>query len=161
MSAARRVLGFSWPALVGLAALAAPRAVLHDLGVVAEGTAVNAVLVFVPPAVWIAAVVWRRPPRPFLTVLVVGVLYGVLLAAGHQLLWDAAFGGATPALGGALAGTDPGVQEGLLRSAAMGSSLVTGTVVGAVAGGVAQVLHRLVGAEADDPPGPRAGRAGS
>jgi hypothetical protein len=91
MSTARHVLGFSWPTLVGLAALAAPRVVLHDLGVVEEGTVVNALLVFVPPACWIAAVMWRRPPRPFLSMLVVGGLYGAFLAAGHQLLWDTAF----------------------------------------------------------------------
>jgi hypothetical protein len=125
--------------------------VLHDLGVVEEGTFVNALLVFVPPACWIAAVLWRRPPRPFLSMLVVGVLYGVFLAAGHQLLWDTAFGGATPTL----AGTDPAIQEGILRTAAFLSSLVTGTVVGAAAGVVAHLLNRLVGTGMHDR---RAGR---
>ena len=48
MSAARRTLGFSWPALVALAALAAPRVVLHDLGVIEEGSLVNGLFVFVP-----------------------------------------------------------------------------------------------------------------
>ncbi|MFD0591823.1 hypothetical protein ACFQZ4_03995 [Catellatospora coxensis] len=33
-----RPLGFSWPVLVGLAALAAPRVVLHDLDLVREDT---------------------------------------------------------------------------------------------------------------------------
>ena len=57
MSGSRRALGFAWPVLVALAALAAPRVVLHDLGIVEEGSVANGLLVFVPPALWIAAVV--------------------------------------------------------------------------------------------------------
>ncbi len=144
MSGRPRTLGFSWPVLVGLAALAAPRVVLHDFGVVAEGTFVNALLVFVPPLCWIAAVLWKRPPRPFPTVVVIGALYGVFLAIGHQLMWDAAFGGSAPSLGGRLAGMDPAAQEGVLRAAAVLSSLATGTLVGVVTGAVAALLNRLV-----------------
>lgn len=139
-----RPLGFSWPVLVGLAALAAPRVVLHDLDLVQEGTPVNALLVFGPLVCWIAAVLWRRPPRPFLTVVVIGAVYGVFLAAGHQLLWNAAFDGAGPSLGGNLADVDPAVQEVLLRTAAVLSSLVTGVVVGVLTGAVAALLCRLV-----------------
>jgi len=137
-------LGFSWPVLAGLAALAAPRVILHDLGAVQEGTFVNALLVFVPPLCWIAAVLFRRPPRPFLTVVVIGALYGVFLMAGHQLMWDTAFGGSTPRLGDRLAALGPGSQELLLRTAAALSSLVTGVVVGVVTGAVAVLLSRLV-----------------
>ncbi|MFF5233344.1 hypothetical protein [Dactylosporangium sp. NPDC000521] len=144
MSRPRRVLGFSWPVLVGLAALAAPRVVLHDLGVVTEGSFVNGLLVFLPPLCWIAAVLWSRPPRPFLTVLVIGALYGVFLAAGHQLLWDTAFDGNTPALGGNLTDLDPTAQSGILRVAAAASSLVTGAIVGAITGAVAELLCRIV-----------------
>jgi hypothetical protein len=137
-------LGFSWPVLVALSALAAPRVVLHDLGVITEGTFVNALFVFVPPLCWIAAVLWKRPPRPFPTLVVVGLLYGVFLAIGHQLLWDSAFGGSAPSLGGRLAEAGPAAQEGILRTAAVLSSLVTGTLVGVVTGAVAAVLNRLV-----------------
>lgn len=144
MNATRRSLGFSWPELIALAALAAPRVVLHDLGIIEEGSVVNGLFVFVPPACWIAAVLWRRPPRPFTTVVVVGALYGVLLAVGHQLLWDAAFGGNTPVLGGNLTGIDPTVQDGVIRAAAVVSSLVTGTLVGVVTAVVAVVLLRAV-----------------
>ena len=155
----RRTLGFSWPALVALAALAAPRVVLHDLGIVEEGSFVNGLLVFVPPACWIAAVLWRRPPRPFLTVLVIGTLYGVFLAIGHQLLWDASFGGVVPTMGGSLGELDPAARESLLRSAAVVSSLVTGTLVGAVTGAVAQLLNRVVPAGRAGSPEGRAGRS--
>ncbi|MDD7937377.1 hypothetical protein PHK61_02965 [Actinomycetospora lutea] len=151
MSAPRRALGFGWPVLVLLAALAAPRVVLHDLGVVEEGTLVNGLLVVVPPACWIAAVVWRRPRRPFLTVVVIGALYGVLLAAGHQLLWDAAFPGGPPTVGR----LDPATGAAVLRTAAAVSSLVTGTLVGVVAGAVALLLTRLVRTELEaDRPAP-------
>ncbi|MFC7245052.1 hypothetical protein ACFQO7_21465 [Catellatospora aurea] len=144
MTGGVRQLGFPWPVLVGLAALAAPRVVLHDLDLIQEGTPVNALLVFGPLAIWIAAVLWRRPPRPFLTVVVIGAFYGVFLAAGHQLLWDAAFGGAAPSLGGNLADVAPAVQEVLLRAAAAVSSLATGVVVGVLVGAVAALLCRLL-----------------
>jgi hypothetical protein len=124
-----------WPVLVALALLAVPRVVLHDLGMVTEGSLVNGLLVFVPPACWIAAVVWNQPPRPFRTVVVVGALYGVLLAVTHQVLWDRVIGGAE---------TAAGAQEPIMRVAAVFSSVITGTLVGVVAGAVAAGLCRLV-----------------
>ncbi|WP_232820334.1 hypothetical protein [Brachybacterium sp. YJGR34] len=133
-------------ALLGLALLGAPRVVLHDLGLLHEGTAVNLLLVVVPPVVWIGVVLWRRVPRPFLTVLGVGALYGVVLALTHQLLWTTAFAGTPPRLGGNLADLDPALQAVVMRSVAVLSSLVTGTVLGALTGaiaaGIAAVLRR-------------------
>ncbi|RAO50873.1 hypothetical protein [Micromonospora saelicesensis] len=140
MSVVRRTLGFSWPALVALAVLAAPRVVLHDLHVVEEGRPAAVLLAVVPLICWVAAVLWRRPPRPFLTVVVIGAIYGVLLAVGHQILWDEAFGATGPRLGD----IDPRAQEAILRVAAVFSSLVTGILTGVVAGAVAAVLSRLV-----------------
>ncbi|RAO16270.1 hypothetical protein MED15_03789 [Micromonospora noduli] len=140
MSVVRRTLGFSWPALVALAVLAAPRVVLHDLHVVEEGRPAAVLLAVVPLICWVAAVLWRRPPRPFLTVVVIGAIYGVLLAVGHQILWDEAFGATGPRLGD----IDPRAQEAIFRVAAVFSSLVTGTLTGVVAGAVAAVLSRLV-----------------
>ncbi|HLU60013.1 MAG TPA: hypothetical protein VKZ81_31520 [Pseudonocardia sp.] len=134
MTAARRSPDLPRPALVGLAALAGPRVVLHDLGIVEEGSLVNGLLVVVPPAVWIAVVLWHRPPRPFRTVVVIGAIYGVFLAVGHQLLWRAALP----------ADVDLAVPEFALRAAAVASSLVTGTLVGVVAGAVAVALCRVV-----------------
>ncbi|MET7832076.1 hypothetical protein ABZS44_04545 [Micromonospora sediminicola] len=139
---ARRALGFSWPALVGLAALAAPRVALHDLDVVPEGTVVAALLAVGPPLVWVAVVLWRRPPRPFLTLVVVGALYGVFLAVGHQVFWDPSLGMDAPGL----AGVDPGMREAVLRGAAVMSSLATGTLVGVVTGGVSALSSRRLAA---------------
>ena len=138
MSTTRRTLGFSWPVLIVLAALAAPRVVLHDLGVIQEGGLVNGLFVFVAPAIWIAAVLWRRPPRPFATLVVTGAIYGVFLAVGHQLLWGSAPAGTASLGGGGLA------YEGVMRAAAIVSSLVTGMLVGAVTGAVTLLLQRVL-----------------
>ncbi|SIO86400.1 hypothetical protein [Nocardiopsis sp. JB363] len=145
--------GLSFPILVLLALIAAPRVVLHDLGVIEEGTFVNALFVFVPPLVWIVVVLWRRLPHPFLTLLVVGVLYGVMLMLGHQLLWTAAHEGAPPTLGGNLADLSPGVQQGIIRVFAALSSLVTGTVVGALCGLVAWAASKALPKPATMRPG--------
>src|SRR5690625_3414504 len=132
-----RTLGLPMIAIIGLALLAVPRVVLHDLGLVRSGTAVNALLVFLPPLIWIVVVLWRRVPNAFLTLLVVGVWYGVLLAVGHQVLWDSSFAGTPPSLGGTLTDIDPAAGSVIMRTFAFGSSLITGTAVGAVAGLVA------------------------
>lgn len=130
----RRTLGLPVIAIIGLALLAAPRLVLHDLGLIAEGTPLNAAFVFVPPMIWIAVVLWKRVPSPFLTLLVVGAVYGVCLAVGHQLLWDVGFAGNPPRLGGNLTNLDPGLQSVILRFFAAVSSLFTGVIVGAITG---------------------------
>ena len=137
-------LGLPFLAVVGLALIAAPRVVLHDLGVIQEGTFVNSLFVFVPPLVWIAVVLWRRVPNPFLTLLVVGAVYGVLLMLGHQILWTTAWDGAPPSLGGNLGGLSPTAQEVIVRGFAAVSSLITGTLVGAVCGLVAWAIDKLL-----------------
>ena len=147
----QRALGFSWPALVGLSALAAPRVVLHDLGVIEEGSFVNGLFVFVPLACWIAAVLWRRPARPFLTTVVLGLIYGVFLAVGHMLFWDTAFGDGVPALGGPLADLSPAALETFLRVQVVVTSLLTGTAVGVITGAVALLLLRLTRSRSDRP----------
>lgn len=131
-------------AVIGLALLAAPRVVLHDLDLIHEGTFVNALFVFVPPIIWIAVVLWKRVPNPFVTLLVTGLCYGILLAVGHQVLWDSAFGGAPPSLGGNLSGLDPAAQSVILRLFAVISSVFTGVIVGAITGLVAWGLGKAV-----------------
>ncbi|RCK69273.1 hypothetical protein DT076_12490 [Desertihabitans brevis] len=137
-------MGLPVVAIAGLALLGAPRVVLHDLGVLSEGTALNAVFVLAPPLVWVLVVLLARVTIPFRALLAVGAGYGVLLAVIHQLLWTHAFGGAPPQLGGTLADLDPTAQEALLRGNAVVSSLVTGLVVGALTGLVALALTVLL-----------------
>jgi hypothetical protein len=141
----RRGLGLSVPVIVLLAAVAAIRAPLHDLGIVQEGSAAAWLLVFVPLALWVGVVLRQRVPNPFQTLLVVGLAYGVMLAGVHQLFWEAAFGGSPPSLGGNLDGVlAPGAEAVLFRVSAVFSSLFTGALVGAAAGAVAWAIKRLL-----------------
>ncbi|MER5649249.1 hypothetical protein [Streptosporangium sp. NPDC002524] len=147
----RPVLGLPVIAVIGLALLAAPRIVLHDLGVIHEGTFVNLLFVIVPPVVWIVVVLRRRVPNPFLTLLVTGLFYGVLLAVGHQVLWDTALGDDPPALGGNLGGLDPAAQSVILRLFAAISSVFTGVIVGAITGLVAWGLGKAIPSDSRTP----------
>lgn len=131
--------------VLGLAALAVPRVVAHDLRLAPPNGLINALLVFVPPLIWIAVVLWRRPPYPFLTLLLIGFCYGVMLAIGHQLMWAEAFGDNPPQLGGTIAGQlDPAVENLVLRGFAFVSSVATGTIVGAIVGLIGAILARLL-----------------
>lgn len=141
---ARRPLGLSVPAVLGLALLGVPRVILHDLGVLQPGSLANALLVFVPVLLWIGSALLVRVPRPLLTLLVIGAAYGVLLALCHQLLWGASFPGPGPRLGGNLADLPPLAHAVVIRGAAVLSSLVTGVVVGVVCGLVAELAALLL-----------------
>ncbi|WP_199543473.1 MULTISPECIES: hypothetical protein [Prauserella] len=137
----KRSPGLSKLAIFGLALLAVPRVVAHDLDLV--GPAVNALLVWVPLVIWVTVVLVRRVENPFLTLLAVGLVYGILLAIGHQVFWEESFDD-PPALGGNLAGVlSPGTETVVLRGFAFLSSVVTGTAVGAATGAVAWLLSRL------------------
>ena len=129
-------------ALIALALLGIPRVVLHDLDLLHEGTAVNLVFVAVPLLVWVALVLAYRVTRPFTTLLLVGLLHGAMLAVTHQLLWNAAFDGAPPQLGGNLADLDPTAQAIILRLTSVPSGLVTGALLGAITGAAAWLLSR-------------------
>lgn len=140
----RRKLGLPVPAVILLAALAVPRVVAHDLDIFPEGSFFNSLLVFVPLVIWLTVVLWLRVPYPLLTLTVIGVAYGVMLALGHQLLWGAAWDGGSPSFGGNVEGIlDPGLESVVLRIFAFFSSIVTGTVVGAMVGLVALVIERV------------------
>src|SRR5690625_4111087 len=137
-------LGLPLYAILGLAALAAPRVVLHDLHIVEEGSFLNALLVFVPLMIWIAVVVAKRVSRPFVALLAVGVVYGILLATGHFIFWEQAFPNGAPQLGDNLANIDPLIETVIIRTFSSFSSLVTGTLVGAVCGVIAMGLNKLI-----------------
>jgi hypothetical protein len=142
--ARRSALGLPLIAIIGLALLAAPRVPLHDLGIIEEGTFVNSLFVFVPPVIWIAVAVLKRVPNPLLTLLTIGLFYGVVLALGHQILWAESFGDDPPQLGGNLADLDPTLEAIIIRSFAAVSSVFTGVIVGAISGLVAWGLSNLL-----------------
>ena len=137
---------------------------LHDLGVVAEGAAVNSLLVFVPLVIWIVVAV-RVAGNPFLALLSTGGVYALGLAVVHNIFWGRSGEGDPPRLGGNLEGRLPaGPEEVLMRGATTLSSLFTGLAVGAVCGSLAWAVSRLTGrqrtAERNDTPQtpPRPGR---
>jgi hypothetical protein len=143
-SSLRRRLGLSVSAIVLLAAIAAIRVPLHDLGLVQKSSAAAWLLVFLPLAVWVGVALQRQVPNPLLTLTVVGFAYAVMLAGVHQLFWGAAFGDDMPSLGGNLEGVlAPGVEAAVFRVSAFFSSLVTGTMVGALTGAVTWAIARL------------------
>lgn len=136
----RHRLGLPLLGIVGLALLAAPRVVLHDLQLIEEGTFINSLLVCLPPAMWVTTVLLLRVPRPFVALFSVGTFYGIFLGAGHLLLWEQAFPDGEPRLGGNLADMDPFLQGLLMRAFTVLSSLLTGTVIGALTGLLATAL---------------------
>jgi hypothetical protein len=136
-------LGLPVPVILALAAVAAVRAPLHDLGIVDEGNPLAPLLVLVPLVLWVATALWWRTPRPLLALTTVGLAYGVLLVATHQLLWTTVFGDDMPRLGGNLEGVlPPTVEAVFLRAAAVPSGLLTGTLLGVLTGAVAWALDR-------------------
>ncbi|WP_206039779.1 hypothetical protein [Rhodococcus sp. HNM0563] len=152
-SAAHPNPGMHRMTIVGLAMLGVPRVVAHDLGIAGPG--VNAVLVFAPPAIWLAVLLAKRTPRPFRTALRIGLAYGIFVAVGHQVMWDAAFGPNAPVMGGSLADVMPTwVESVIMRGFAVISSVATGAVVGAIVGVLAwlptQVCRRIHAREKGD-----------
>jgi hypothetical protein len=133
----RNQLGFSILALIGLAALGVPRVILHDLHVIEEGSAVTWLFAVGPVAVWILAAVLRKVPNPFLTVLVIGAIFGVMLVITHQLLWGLAFQGGTPSIG------DGATATMIPRFAAIPSGLFTGAITGAIGGLIAWGIQAI------------------
>lgn len=128
---ARRALGLPFLGLVGLASLALPRVILHDLHVLDEPDPINWILALTPFAIWITVAVVKKVPNPFLTVLVIGALYGVMLVVTHQILWDVAYSGNPPALG------NSGIATVIPRLASIPSGLFTCSLAGAVCGLIA------------------------
>lgn len=140
MTVTMRGLSPGW--VLGLAALALPRAVLHDLGTPAQE--LNLVLTVGPPIAWVIAVTARRTSRPFVDLLLVGLAYGVALALLHQLTWTSVWDDTPPAFGDNLRDLLPsGVERAIVRGLAAVSSIAAGLVVGAVSGAVAGAVARL------------------
>ena len=131
-------LGLSWPIIIGLAALALPRAIGHDLKIIDEGDLITKFLVYIPLAVWVIVALWKKVPKPFLTLCAVGLTFGVMLAITHQLAWASFWSDGVPQLGGNLDNElSPATEEIILRIATFISSIITGLIMGAAAGAIA------------------------
>lgn len=142
---ARNHVGLSMFTIMLLALLGVPRVIAHDLQWVDPHGFINRLLVFIPPIVWILYVLGKRHSikHPFVPLMVIGAVYGLLLGITHQLLWNMTFE-TPPALGGNLADLPAVAGSFLTRTFAFISSVVTGTVVGIISGIAATMLHPLV-----------------
>jgi hypothetical protein len=127
----RRPLGLSVLALIGLAALGLPRVILHDLHIIEEMQPASWFLALAPVAVWIAVAVAKKVPNPFLTVFVIGLIFAVMLAITHQLLWSSLYAGNPAFL------DNSGIAGVIPRLAVLPGSLFAGALTGAVGGLIA------------------------
>lgn len=131
-------LGLSLPIIVGLAALALPRAIAHDLKLIDETHLISAFLVYIPLATWVVVALWKKVPKPFLTLCAIGLAFGIMLAITHQLAWASFWDGTVPQLDGNAQGKlSPATEEVVLRIATFISSIITGLIMGAAAGAIA------------------------
>ncbi|OIB02324.1 hypothetical protein AK95_05295 [Paenibacillus sp. LC231] len=142
---ARNHIELSMFTIMLLALLGVPRVIAHDLQWVDPHGFINRLLVFIPPIVWILYVLGKRHSvkHPFVPLMAIGTVYGLLLGITHQLLWNMTFE-TPPVLGGNLADLPAAAGSFLTRAFAFISSVVTGTVVGIISGIVATMLHPLV-----------------
>jgi hypothetical protein len=131
-------LGLSLPAILLLAALPIPRALGHDLHLFKEGDLINTILVFLPAVIWLIVIFWKKVPKPFITLLVVGLFYGLFLAILHQITWDSFWSGNPPHLGGNLKDQfSPLAETLIMRTATFISSVFVGLITGGFVGAIA------------------------
>jgi hypothetical protein len=126
-----------WELIVPLAFLALARPLLSIAGAYETlgGGALGPLLVTALLAVvWVATVVLTRAPKPLVTLLLVGALYGLLAIALQQLLWNLSPGGVPEEA--------PSSTPVLVVSWA--SILATNAIWGALLGLVAAGIRRLV-----------------
>lgn len=139
----KQFAGLSFLSILLLAMLGVPRIIGHDLGWLDEGTFMNSLFVFIPVIIWVAVAVLKQHVHPFRSMFALGVVFGVILALTHQILWTKTFPIA-PELGGNLTEAPGYIRVFVPRIAAVFSSVITGTLMGVVLGIVAFILRKLI-----------------
>lgn len=130
--------------IVILAALAIPRVVVHDLHTLPLDTAGYKILAIVPFAIWGLFAIFGKSKRPIYDFLVLGAIFGLMLAVTHQITWDESWGNNPPRLGGNIESKlDPAVESILLRSTTFISSLLTGIISGGLAAVIAWTAFKV------------------
>jgi hypothetical protein len=125
-----------------LVLLMLPRTLLNELGVVTEGTLPYYFLALTPFAIWLAVAVLRPTRKPMADFLMLGLLFGLLLAVVHQSMWNTgnAVTQQAPQIAIDIASNvDPGARELVTRLVSIGISLVIGLGSGMVIGAIAKV----------------------
>jgi len=132
--------GVSAPALAGLAALGVPRVVVHDVDL--GGDALTVVLAIGPLGAWLLMLIRLRRGSVMGTGLALGGLFGLALAVTHQVLWDEAFNGREPRLGGGLGDLPDWAHAAITRGAGFAASVAAGLATGAAVGAVAMIARK-------------------
>lgn len=141
MSKVKEKLGIGIFELAALSLLGLPRVILHDLSVIEEGTLFNFLLVFIPVIVWILYILRKRVKAPFLAMLLLCIIYGMILGITHQVLWTQSFPEGVQ-LGGNLSELPAAISNTIIRGFAFLSSMTTGAVMGLVLGTVTWILNQ-------------------
>lgn len=116
-----------------LAILGLPRVVVHDLHLFDLESIPYKILAIVPFVTWGLYALFGKSKRPIYDFMLLGLIFGLMLAVTHQLTWDASWGSNPPQLHGNLEDTfDPMIESVLLRSAAFISSILSGMMFGGV-----------------------------
>jgi hypothetical protein len=127
-----------------LVGILVPRIVAHDLRLLDFGSFWYRFLAIAPVVVWLYVAITRKSKQPLQDFVLMGLVYGIVLAIAHQIFWNASFADMPPHLGGSLAGKlHPLLDSFVLRLAAIVSSLATGLATGVVFGIIAVAAKKL------------------
>lgn len=130
--------------LLLLALISVPRVIVHDLDMMSTDSILYQLMAVIPLAICLGLAILRRNKRPIYDFLVLGLFYGIFLAAVHLALWDVSWGNNPPALGDKLKDVlDPVAEVALFKAAVLHSSIVTGIVLGGIFGLVALAAQKI------------------
>lgn len=128
-----------WNIIIPLAALAIVRTLMHVYRAYESAPRAEGAVWIVTLVIWVAVVVAKKVPKPFLTLLLTGGLSGLFSAAIQQLFWTRFW--MTVQNFDTLA---VDVFSPLVRTIAVGSSLVAGLLWGAATGLLAAAIGWLL-----------------
>jgi hypothetical protein len=131
--------------MVALAMLGLPRVILHDLHIIDSAHPLSWILSLGPVAVWVAVAVARKVRRPFLTVLAIGVIFGLMLVVTHQLLWEYLYADHPEFRG------NDGIAGIVPRLAVIPGGLFAGAALGALGGLVTWGIQVAIGRNGSRP----------
>lgn len=130
--------------MAALAALALAWVLLDQFGILEDGSTLSAIVAFLPFALWVAIVVWRQVPRPFSTLVRIGIIHGVMLAVVYQVMWDGTGSGYPPFIGNTVSEMPEIAREVVVRAFAVVTSVLTGALLGVITGIAAWGVSRFV-----------------
>ena len=130
--------------LAGLALLAMPRAVIHDLDGLPFDSPAYIAMAVAPLLLYLAIAIFRNNKRPMYDFIVLGLFFGVFLSLVHLILWDHKWGGNPPAFGDQLTGVFcPEVEDMLFRISVTFSGLHVGIALGALFGAIGLIAQKV------------------